>query len=180
MKFVLIDRIMELEPGRRIVGQKAVSLAEEYLADHFPTFPVLPGVLMLEAMVQTAAWLVRATLDFAPSLVLLKEARNVTDKSFAAPGRVLTVTAECEKLEAAQRSFATRGELDGREIVKGRLTLRHLNLADTDARAADQDARLRAQQRELFRLLYPAARAAGAEAPGVPATTASAAVPVKV
>ncbi len=45
VKFELIDRIVELTPRERIVTVKAVSLAEEYLADHFPTFPVLPGVL---------------------------------------------------------------------------------------------------------------------------------------
>ena len=109
---------------------------------------------MLEAMVQSAAWLVRASLDFAPSLVLLKEARNVTYKSFAAPGGVLTLTAECESMEAAQSSFAARGVLDGREIVKGRLVLRHLRLADTDPGAAEQDTILRSRQRELFKLLW--------------------------
>ncbi len=169
MKFVLVDRILELEPGRRIVAQKAVSLAEEYLADHFPSFPVLPGVLMLEALVQSAAWLVRASLDFAPSLVLLKEARNVTYKSFVTPGGVLTLTAECDALDAAQSSFTGRGVRDGREIVKGRLVLRHLNLADTDPGAVELDQRLRTRQRELFNLLWkgsPAAAPAGAPVNG--------------
>jgi len=78
MKFGLIDRIVELEPGRRIVALKAVSLAEEYLADHFPTFPVLPGVLMLEALVEAGAWLVRETQDFNRSVILLHSAKNVT------------------------------------------------------------------------------------------------------
>jgi 3-hydroxyacyl-[acyl-carrier-protein] dehydratase len=166
MKFVLIDRIVELESGRRIVAQKAVSLAEEYLADHFPKFPVLPGVLMVEAMVQAAAWLVRERLDFAPSLVLLKEARNVTYKSFVTPGRVLTIEAVCSELAAEHSVFAARGELDGREIVKGRLTLRHLDLAALDSRYQDVDARLRAQQRELFKLLWkgcPAGQPVGAK-----------------
>ena len=164
MKFVLIDRIVELEAGRRIVAQKAVSLAEEYLADHFPRFPVLPGVLMLEALVQASAWLVRERLDFAPSLVLLKEARNVTYKSFVAPGRVLTIEALCQELDETQSSFTASGALDGREIVKGRLTLRHLSLAGTDASYAEIDTRLRAQQRALFGLLWkgcPASQPAG-------------------
>ena len=65
MKFILIDRISVLERGQRIVAHKALSLAEEYLADHFPAFPVIPGVLMLEAMVQASAWLVRRS-GFAP------------------------------------------------------------------------------------------------------------------
>lgn len=166
MKFVLIDRIVELESGKRIVAQKAVSLAEEYLADHFPKFPVLPGVMMIEAMVQAAAWLVRESLDFAPSLVVLKEARNVTYKSFAAPGHVLTIEAVCQELDAEQSIFAGRGESGGREIVKGRLTLRHLNLAALDGRHQETDARLRAQQRALFKLLWkgsPAAEPVGAE-----------------
>ena len=52
MRFTLIDRIVELEQGARITAVKSVSLAEEYLRDHFPRFPVLPGVMMLEAMTQ--------------------------------------------------------------------------------------------------------------------------------
>ena len=154
MKFILVDQILELDPGKRIVAQKAVSLAEEYLADHFPKFPVLPGVLMVEAMVQAAAWLVRDALDFAPSLVLLKEARNVSYKSFVAPGRILRLEAQCLELTPAQSRFDARGECDGREIVKGRLILRHLCLTDTDAGYAETDAQLRSQQRALFGLLW--------------------------
>src|SRR5512146_209795 len=98
MKFVLIDRITELVPGERIVAVKALSLAEEYLADHFPRFPVLPGVLMIEALVQSSAWLVRATEDFAHSMLLLAEAKNVTYKSFVSPGQVLELAVEVKEL----------------------------------------------------------------------------------
>ena len=52
MKFVLIDRIVSLEPPSRLVATKSLTLAEEYLADHFPTFPVMPGVLMLHTLVE--------------------------------------------------------------------------------------------------------------------------------
>ncbi len=164
MKFVLVDRILELDSGQRIV---ALSLAEEYLADHFPTFPVLPGVLMVEAMVQTCAWLVRERLDFQPTLVLLKEAKNVTYKSFLAPGQLMTIEAECRELTPQQSSFVAGGHVDGREIVKGRLTLRHLRLAEVDAGQAGLDDRLRQQQRELFKLLWrgrPAEATVGSKA----------------
>lgn len=154
MKFVLIDRITELESGKRVVAQKAVSLAEEYLADHFPKFPVLPGVLIVEAMVQAAAWVVRESLDFGPSLVLLKEARNVTYKSFVAPGQVLTIEATCSALGRQESSFSARGHLAGRDIAKGRLTLRHLTLAETDAGWEPVDQTLRERHRALFRLLW--------------------------
>ena len=98
MKFELIDRIIELTRGERLVAVKVVSLAEEYLADHFPTFPVLPGVLMLEALTQAAGWLVRDALNFVPSLILLRQAKNVTFKGFVRPGDGLTVTVTCRRL----------------------------------------------------------------------------------
>jgi 3-hydroxyacyl-[acyl-carrier-protein] dehydratase len=153
VKFVLIDRISELETGKRIVAHKALSLAEEYLKDHFPAFPVLPGVLQLEAMVQASAWVVREALDFAPSIILLKEARNITYKSFLAPGQVLTIEADCKELTAEQSIFTASGILGDREIVKGRLTLRHLNLADGNPHLADTDERIRTHMRALFDLI---------------------------
>ena len=63
MRFHLIDRILELDPGKRIRMVKNLTLGEEYLADHFPTFPVMPGVLMLQTLVEGSAWLLRATED---------------------------------------------------------------------------------------------------------------------
>lgn len=165
MKFVLIDRIHELDPGRRIVASKSVSLAEEYLADHFPAFPVLPGVFMLEAMVQACAWAARTALEFRPSLVVLKEARNVTYKSFVAPGQQLRIEAECKELTPEQSVFAAAGAIDGREIVKGRLTLRHLCLADDDPGMVEVDERLRGHLRGLLRILMPPSAAVAASAP---------------
>ncbi|RMF84160.1 MAG: beta-hydroxyacyl-ACP dehydratase [Planctomycetota bacterium] len=156
MKFELVDRIIELEPGRRIVACKALSLAEEYLADHFPAFPVLPGVLMLESMTQASAWLVREALDFAPSLIVLREARNVTYKSFVAPGQLLTVEASCKRLEPHESLFAVSGRVGDREMLKGRLTLRHLCLADRRPDMAEIDERIRERLRARFRLLWSA------------------------
>lgn len=59
MHFDLVDRVLEQSP-ERLVSLKAVSAGEEYLRDHFPTFPVLPGVLMIEAMVQSARRMIEA------------------------------------------------------------------------------------------------------------------------
>lgn len=153
MKFVLIDRISELDAGKRIVAHKAVSLSEEYLADHFPAFPVLPGVFLLEAMTQASAWLARTALDFDPSVIVLKDARNVLYKSFVAPGQVLTVVSECKEMAVGESVYQATGSVDGREIVKGRLALRHLRLADTDPALAETDAALRKRMREMFDLM---------------------------
>ena len=69
MRFVLTDRIVELKSGESLTALKNLSLAEEYLADHFPGFPVMPGVLMLESLTQAGAWLVREMEDFAHSII---------------------------------------------------------------------------------------------------------------
>jgi 3-hydroxyacyl-[acyl-carrier-protein] dehydratase len=61
---------------------QSVSLAEEYLADHFPIFPVLPGVLLLEGLIESASWLVRQNNQFAQSMVLLESAQCAV-QSFA-------------------------------------------------------------------------------------------------
>src|SRR5208282_2028845 len=74
LKFNLLDKIERISDDR-IVGIKNVSLAEEYLADHFPTYPVLPGVMMLEALTQAATWLLHRRSGFAKSIAVLKEAR---------------------------------------------------------------------------------------------------------
>src|SRR5882672_2204079 len=94
MRFTLVDRIVLLQPGARITTVKTLSLSEEYLADHFPRFPVMPGVLMLEAMTQAGAWLIRVSEGFAHSMITLKQARNVRFKNFIAPGQVLMVSAD--------------------------------------------------------------------------------------
>lgn len=154
MRFTLVDRVVELEPGVRIVAVKNLSLAEEYLADHFPGFPVMPGVLMLESMTQAAAWLVRTSEDFAHSVVLLKEARNVKFASFVEPGMTLTVTAEVLGQDERQTRFKVHGEVDRRQAVSARLVLERFNLAEADSRQAVTDEVVRHKLRELFSLLY--------------------------
>ena len=93
MKFNLVDKVEQISE-QRIVTVKYVSLAEEYLADHFPTFPVLPGVMMLEAMTQAAGWLLHRRHDFAKSMAILREAKNVKYGTFVAPGNFLRVEIE--------------------------------------------------------------------------------------
>ena len=153
MKFILVDRISELETGRRVVAHKALSLAEEYLADHFPKFPVLPGVLMLEAMVQASAWLVRASQGFTRSMVVLKEAKNVTYKSFVTPGQVLTIESRCKEISDDRSVFVASAHVEGREMVKAGLILRHFNLADSEPALSQVDESIRGQLRAQFELL---------------------------
>lgn len=154
MRFTLIDRVTHLEPGARIVAVKNLSLAEEYLADHFPGFPVMPGVLMLEAMTQAAAWLVRVSDDFAHSTVILKEARNVKYGNFVEPGQTLTITAEIAGQDEHEVKIKAQGAVDGKQAVSGRLVLARYNLAEADPSRALADQVVIQKLRELLSLLY--------------------------
>jgi len=153
MKFILIDRITELVPGERIEAVKALSLAEEYLADHFPSFPVMPGVLIIEAMVQASAWLVRETEDYAHSMVLLHEAKNVTYKSFVAPGQSLQVSVQAKAIDTETSRFVGVGRCGDVEMTKAHWTLRHFNLAETDPALAEMDQQLIETARRRMTLL---------------------------
>ncbi len=153
MRFILIDKIVTLEEGRKLTAVKSVSLAEEYLGDHFPTFPVLPGVLLLEGLVESAGWLVRKTESFAHSMVLLAEARNVKYKSFLAPGSQIEYTVEAKAIEESRSSFAGCGVADGQEIVEARFGLRHFNLADRNPALAAVDAQIVEQMKNRYKLL---------------------------
>ena len=153
MKFQLVDRIECIEPPKRIVTSKALSLAEEYLADHFPTFPVLPGVLMLEALVQSAAWLVRVEQDFAKSCIVLGRARNVRYASFVQPGSVLRCELEAVEISETVAIFKGIGRVDDRQSVSARLDLRCFNLSERAGHLAGADEAIRRRLRETFTLV---------------------------
>jgi len=159
MRFCLIDRIRSFEPGTRLTAVKAVALSEEYLADHFPSFPVLPGVFMLEAMTQAGAWLVRLTDDFQHSMVVLHEARNIKYADFVAPGARLEIEVEILAAEESLIKLKGRGEIDGDLAVSGRLTLRRFNLADEQSEKAYLDRQITNHFRQMKSILMaPVAR----------------------
>jgi len=156
MRFCLLDRIVELEPGVRVTGVKRLRPDEDYLRDHFPRFPVMPGVLMLEAMYQASAWLVRQSEGFAHSVVVLKEARNIKYSDFVTPGKELVVTAEMLKQDERLTTLKAQGSIDGNLAVNGRLVLERFNVGDRFPRRRNTDPYLRTEMRDVLkRLLAP-------------------------
>lgn len=153
MRFRMLDQIVEVEPGARIIAKKSLRSDEDYLKDHFPRFPVMPGVLMLEAMFQAAMWLVRATEDFANSVVLLKEARNVKFADFVEPGETLVVQAEVLKGDASTTMLKTHGMVAGSLAVSGRLVLERYRLNEPLAGADPLDQYISRSMREEFERL---------------------------
>ncbi|MEX2217466.1 MAG: hypothetical protein WD749_01795 [Phycisphaerales bacterium] len=133
MHFDLAGRIEQLSP-ERIVTLKHVSAAEEYLQDHFPTFPVLPGVLMLEAMVQAARRLAEAhpAHDPAGPPLVLGRVRALKYGRFVKPGSTLRVEVSLVRppegglwdFKGEGRVLDPRAPGDPPLAVSGRLTLR--------------------------------------------------------
>ncbi len=148
MRFNLLDRIVEVEPGKVIRASKHLTLGEEYLADHFPTFPVMPGVLMLQTLVEASSWLLRLTDDYRYSVYVLREARGVKYGTFMEPGRRMAVTAELTGRDGPEASFKGKGEVDGNTTVSARFTLIGYNLRDRNPALAPTDERLVAHLRE--------------------------------
>lgn len=159
MRFKLLDRIIKLEPGQRIVACKLLDPDTDYLKDHFPRFPVMPGVLMLEAMYQASAWLIRYTDNFEHSVVLLKEARNVKYYDFVAPGNELEVTAEITKQEGLVTTLKTQGMIGGKMAVNGRLVLEASTLGAQSPARSGSDPFLKQAMRHQFALLAAAGEA---------------------
>lgn len=167
MRFVLIDRILEVEthderllgvqsfpaPGPKLRAIKNLSLAEEYLSDHFPGFPVMPGVLMLEALTQAGAWLIREMEDFAHSVIVLKQAKTIKYGSFVEPGRQLEIRVEMTSSDPTDCVFKGLGVIDGQEMVKGRFTLTRYNLRDKNPELHTLDASIATGLRDLHATL---------------------------
>ncbi len=150
MKFCLVDRIRTLVPGESIQTIKNVSLAEEYLQDHFPGFSVLPGVLMVECLVQSCAWLSRVTDDFRYSTLLLRQARAVKFNNFLKPGQTLEVTATLKSSDGSTVDFIASGTVEGQSAVSARISLSRQNLADVSPQLAENDQRLIVSMKELY------------------------------
>ena len=154
MRFSLIDRITTLQAGEQITAVKNLSLAEEYLQDHFPGFPIMPGVLMVEALTQSGAWLMRYTEDFAYSTILLKQAKAVKFNSFVSPGKTLEIQCRVHSRSENEYTFKAQGTIDGESAISARLTLEQFNPADTEPGLKAADASRVEWLRDEFGVLW--------------------------
>jgi 3-hydroxyacyl-[acyl-carrier-protein] dehydratase len=111
--FLLVDRIVELEP-ERIVGIKNVTVNEPFFVGHFPDFPVMPGVLIVEAMAQTAGVLVLQGMpDRDSKLVLLVAIENARFRKPVVPGDTLRLEMKVVKRRSNVAKMAGRATVDG-------------------------------------------------------------------
>jgi 3-hydroxyacyl-[acyl-carrier-protein] dehydratase len=154
MRFHLIDRIVGWEAGKSLRAEKYLALGEEYLADHFPRFPVMPGVLMLQAVAEAAAWLWRATTDYRHPVVVLRDVRNVKYGTFMQPGRRMDVLVELTKLDGDAAAFKGKGTNDaGEQTVSAMFSLCGYALAARGPAGAAADEKLLAHWKSRWALL---------------------------
>ncbi len=150
MRFRQLDKITELIPGKRVVAVRHMLADEDYLRDHFPLFPVMPGVLMLEALFQASCWLVRATEQFENSLLVLKEARNVKFAGFMEPNQTLQITAEILKMDSESATLKATGSKGDLLAVSAKLIVGKSNLKSREASLSPLDEFMRESMRVQF------------------------------
>lgn len=120
--FRLLDEVVELEPGARVLARKLVRDDEWYLAGHFPGSPIMPGVLMVEALAQTGAVAVLSLEENRGKLVLFAGIDDLRFKRLVRPGDTLTLECRLERIRGPIGKGSVRATVDGELAVRGLLT----------------------------------------------------------
>ena len=129
--FLLVDRIVEMD-SERIVGVKNVTANEPFFSGHFPDFPVMPGVLIVEAMAQAAGVLVLKNIDDRESkLVLLVAIENARFRKPVVPGDTLRLEMKVIKRKASVAKMAGVATVDGQVVAEAEVMCK---LADKEVR----------------------------------------------
>jgi 3-hydroxyacyl-[acyl-carrier-protein] dehydratase len=119
--FLLVDRIEELEPGVRAVGIKNVTQNEPFFQGHFPDYPVMPGVLVIEAMAQVGAVGVMAGGEHKDKLALFAGIDGVRFRRQVLPGDILTMEVQIERLKGRVGRGRGRAEVRGERVCEAEL-----------------------------------------------------------
>ena len=120
--FLLIDEVVELEPGSRVVARKKVRPDEWYLSGHFPGRPIMPGVLIVEAMAQTGAVAVLSEEENRGRLALFAGIDGVRFKRIVEPGDELELTCDLEKVRGPVGKGRAEARVGGQLAARGVLT----------------------------------------------------------
>lgn len=120
--FLLIDTIEELEEGKRAVGKKCVSYNEPFFAGHFPQEPVMPGVLIVEAMAQVGAVALLSKEEFKGKTAYFGGINSAKFKQKVVPGDVLTLELEITKQKGPVGIGTGKAYVDGKLVTQAELT----------------------------------------------------------
>lgn len=120
--FLLIDTIEELEPGKRAVGKKCVTFSEPYFAGHFPGNPVMPGVLIIEALAQTGAAAILSLPENRGKTAYFAGIDKAKFKQMVRPGAVLTLETQIIRTKGPIGVGEAVATVDGKLVAKAELT----------------------------------------------------------
>lgn len=120
--FMLVDTIQELEEGRRAVGKKCVTYNEPFFAGHFPGEPVMPGVLIIEAMAQVGAVALLVQPDFKGKTAYMAAIRSAKFKGKVVPGDVLRLEVEIVKVKGPMGIGIGKAYVEGKLVAQTELT----------------------------------------------------------
>lgn len=135
MRFVLIDKILQYEIGKYAEGVKDVTMTEDFFADHFPKFPIMPGVLQLEALLQLTSWLVFASKNFTVK-TKVTEIKGVKYSGMVRPGDKMILKVDIISMDEKGVEFKGKVLVDDKvksSVKSGRLSFVNIEeLEDPD------------------------------------------------
>lgn len=120
MRFLMVDRILDLNPGRMAVAEKSLPVSEEIFQDHFPGFPVVPGVLLIEMMGQTAAKALNAQ-RLPRGNAMLGEVRSARFRQWVKPGEIIRLTSEIERDQGDFAIAKCHADVAGKKVGSAEL-----------------------------------------------------------
>lgn len=138
MRFLLIDRILEYHKGKFAIGSKAVTMSEDFLADHFPRFPVMPGVLQLEAISQLASWLIFVSRDFKVK-GNLSGLGNIKFRDLVKPGDQLIIEVTFESMDDEGVTFKANAKV--KDKVKTTVSAGRMRYSDIEKLEDPEEAK---------------------------------------
>ena len=143
MRFFLVDKVTELEPGSHICGIKCVSLTEQVLHDHFPDHPIMPGTLLVEGLAQLAGFLLERTWKEPKTRAVLLQLKNAKFRAVATPGDRLEMRVSLESQLGGSSRISGVIDCEGKRIADASLTF---------SKQTIESEKLHRQREDLYRL----------------------------
>lgn len=125
--FLMVDRVLELESGKRIKAVKAVSHNEPWVQGHFPGLPIMPGVLMIEALAQAGGMIVTSLETHFGKLAVLGGVDSIRVRRMVTPGELMTIEAEVIYMKMGASKVKGSISVDGKVAMTGELVFKTLD-----------------------------------------------------